>query len=516
MYGEGIDLEFNDVVFMHEKPRILICTPEITELPEGMGNAANLITAKGGGLGDISASLVRYFSDADKYDIHVVVPKYDSCIKHLADITNKQIDRLTLVLRGKGIHLVNDSAFAHLSNPYEDNKVHSRVRRALAFQRHIINDLIDWIRPDVVHCNDWMTALIPAAAKAKGVKTLFTLHNFFTEYQTPMQIELSGLKPYDFGEHLYFEKFPEDLRNRWEEYFDNYNVDFTATAIYACDHFNTVSPTFLEELVAGKFSSLVPESIFRTIKDKYKEGTASGILNAPNMHINPRLMSNIHNYSRKTVMAGKAINKEDFQRKLGLPIEPDTPVFFWPSRLFFQKAPDLLLDNIPYFFSKYNIQIAVIANGDADLEHQAIKLARKYPQFAYRSFDEQLSSLGKAAADFILMPSRYEPCGLPQMEAPKFGTLPIVHSTGGLADTIRQLDVSQNAGNGFVFKLNDKVGLEYGLVEALKFYQLPLDIRETQIQRIMTESERDFNLEATASSYMEIYDRLIEQSRQGK
>ncbi|MCF7911081.1 MAG: glycogen/starch synthase [Candidatus Cloacimonetes bacterium] len=516
MPGKDIDLEFKNTVTKHKKPRILICTPEITELPEGMGNAANLIAAKGGGLGDISASLVKYFSDADKYDIHVVIPKYDSCIKHLADITNRQIDRLTLVLRGKGIHLVNDSAFAHLHNPYEDNKVHSRVRRALAFQRYIVNDLIDWIQPDVIHCNDWMTALIPSAARAKGVKTLFTLHNFFTELQTPKQIELSGLKPYDFGEYLYFEKFPENLRNRWEENFDSNHVDFTASAIFACDHFNTVSPTFLEELVAGKFSSLVPDSIFRTIRDKYSQGTATGIINAPNMHINPRLMSHIVNYSRSNVIKGKAVNKENFQRKMGLPIEPDTPLFFWPNRLFFQKAPDLLLDNIAYFFSRYNIQIAIVANGDAELEHQAIKLSGKYQQFAYKPFDESLSSLGKAAADFILMPSRYEPCGLPQMEAPKFGTLPVVHATGGLADTIRQLDVSQNTGNGFLFKLNDKIGLEYGIVEALKFYQLPLADRESQIQRIMTESERDFNLEATAISYMEIYDRLIEQTRVAK
>ncbi len=516
MPGIDIDEEFNNTIIKSKKPRILICTPEITELPEGVGNAANLITAKGGGLGDISASLVRYFSDADKYEIHVVIPKYDNRIKHLADITNKQIDRLTLVLRGKGIHLVNDSAFAHLTTPYEDNKVHSRVRRALAFQRHIINDLIDWILPDVIHCNDWMTALIPPAAKAKGVKTLFTLHNFFTELQTLKQIELSGLRPFDFGENLYFEKFPENLLKNWEKYFNTNRVDFTASAIFACDHFNTVSPSFLEELIAGKFSSLVPESIFHTIRDKYQQGKASGILNAPNMHVNPRLMSNIINYSRKNIIEGKAVNKEDFQRLMGLPLEPDIPLFYWPNRLYYQKAPDLLLDNVAYFFSRYNIQIAIVANGDIELEHQAIKLAQKYPQLAYKPFDENLSNLGKAAADFILMPSRYEPCGLPQMEAPKFGTLPVVHATGGLKDTIRQLDVSHDSGNGFLFKLNDKVGLEYGLIEALEFYKLPLEIREKQIRRIMTEAEQDFSLAATAQKYMEIYDRLIEDSLHNK
>jgi ADP-glucose type glycogen/starch synthase len=368
--------------------------------------------------------------------------------------------------------------------------------------------------PDVIHCNDWMTALIPSAARAKGVKTLFTLHNFFTELQTLRQIELSGLKPFEFGENLYFEKFPDNLLQNWEKHFAANRVDFTASAIFACDHFNTVSPTFLKELVDGRFSSMVPESIFRTIRDKYYKGKASGILNAPNMHVNPRLMSNIFNYSRKNVIQGKAVNKENFQRIMGLPLEADTPLFFWPNRLYYQKAPELLLDNIDYFFARYNMQVAIIANGDAEIEHQAIKLAKKYPQLAYRSFDEHLSNLGKAAADFILMPSRYEPCGLPQMEAPKFGTLPVVHATGGLKDTIRQLDAANNSGNGFLFKLNDKIGLEYGLVAALDFYALPIEVREKHLQRIMTEAEHDYSLAVTARQYMEIYDRLIAETRQ--
>lgn len=511
MPGLDIDQEYKNSIKKHEKPVILICTPEITELPEGMGNAANIITAKGGGLGDISASLVRYFSDADKYDIHVVLPKYDSRIKQLSAITNRQIDRLTLVLRGKGIHLVNDSAFSHISNPYEDNKLHSRVRRSLAYQRYVINDLINWLQPDLIHCNDWMTALIPPAAKAKGVKTLFTLHNIFTELQTLKDIELSGLKPFEFGENLYFEKFPDNLLGNWEKHFEKNRVDFTASAIMSADFFNTVSPTFLKELVDDKFDDIVPESVYLTIKTKYEEDRAAGILNSPNIHINPRYMNHIHNYHKRDVMQGKAINKEKFQHIMGLPVDADIPLFFWPNRLYFQKAPDLLLDNIAYFFKKYKMQIAIVANGDAELEHQVIRLARKYDNLAYKPFDEITSNLGKAAADFILMPSRYEPCGLPQMEAPKFGTLPLVHATGGLKDTIRQLEVDKNIGNGFLFHLNDRVGLEFGISEAVKFYDLPYEIKEKQLQRIMRESDRDFNMEKTAENYMKIYDKLLEE-----
>ena len=158
---------------LSKKPRILLCTPEITELPEGMGNAANLIAAKGGGLGDISAGLIRSINESNEYELHIAIPKYDSKIKSLTAFTNHQLDMLSVVLSGRGIHLVNDSAFSYIDTPYEENSIHTPVRRSLVFQRHVINILLDYIRPDIVHCNDWMTGLIPAAARAKGIKSLF-------------------------------------------------------------------------------------------------------------------------------------------------------------------------------------------------------------------------------------------------------------------------------------------------------------------------------------------------------
>ncbi len=114
------------------------------------------------------------------------------------------------------------------------------------------------------------------------------------------------------------------------------------------------------------------------------------------------------------------------------------------------------------------------------------------------------------------MPSRYEPCGLPQMEVLRFGTLPIVRSTGGLKDSITHLDVENNAGNGFVFKIADKAGLEFGIKEALNFYELPHDKRIKQMQRIMSESKRKFNLQNTAEKYLQIYEKLIKEKKDGK
>jgi ADP-glucose type glycogen/starch synthase len=499
--SQEITRQYSQAIRKSEKPKILLCTPEITELPEGMGNAAHLVAAKGGGLGDISASLVRHLNDSNEFELHIVLPKYDNKIKHMAAITSQQIDRLAVVLSGRGIHLVNDSAFSYLSNPYEDNVIHTPTRRSLVFQRHVINNLLDFIQPDVVHCNDWMTGLIPAAARAKGIKSLFTLHNIFTEKQTMMEIEYSGLRPLDFIEYLYFEQFPENIRQNWKKHFNTNPVDFTATAIFAADMFNTVSPSFLQELVEDHFPDLVPRSIYHMIADKFHTGRALGILN------------DIINFNKHNMMEKKAENKALFQQKTGLPIEPETPLFFWPNRLYYQKGPDLLTDNLPALLKKYHLQIAVVANGDEAIEKELQKYSQIYPQVAYCSFDEGLSNLGKAGADFILMPSRYEPCGLPQMEVTRFGTLPIVRQTGGLRDTVSQMDVAHNRGNGFTFSIADAQGLEYGISSALEFYALPAEIREKQMQRVMSDGKRRFNLKTTADEYMKVYDQLIREKR---
>ncbi len=505
---EQINREYHQVT-RGKKPKILLCTPEITELPEGMGNAANYITAKGGGLGDISASLINYLNKESRYELHIALPKYDSRIKGMAKITNTEIDRLAIILSGQGIHLVNDSAFSYIDNPYQEHQVHTSIRRAYAFQRYVINDLIDRIEPDVIHCNDWMTSLIPPAAKAKGIKSIFTLHNIFTEKQTLKEIELSGIRPMDFAENLFYENYPENIIDDWGKHYDSNPVDFTASAIYACDYFNTVSPTFLKELVNNTFGDLVPAAISKSIKEKYAQGKALGILNAPSDKIDSRIFPNIINFSANNLMEKKELNKMKFQEEMGLPIEPTIPLFFWPNRLYFQKAPDLLLKVADFLIHKYQMQIAVVANGDKLLEEKFKSLDKRHRNIAYLPFDENLSNLGKAGADFILMPSRYEPCGLPQMEVPRLGTLPIVRATGGLKDTVQHLDFIKGAGNGFVFKEASRADFEFGIKEALMFYAQPRELRKKNLKRIMRESSENYNLEKTASEYMRLYDELI-------
>ena len=124
------------------KPRVLICTPEVTELPEGMGNAAQYIRAKGGGLGDISAGLIHHLHTDARFELHVVVPRYDAKIRDLARITYREIDAMGRTLGRQGVHLVTDSAFSSLTDVYGEQEFNPRIRRAVAFQRYIINDLL--------------------------------------------------------------------------------------------------------------------------------------------------------------------------------------------------------------------------------------------------------------------------------------------------------------------------------------------------------------------------------------
>ncbi len=499
-------LKINTSKRHRRRPRILICTPEITELPEGMGNAANYIRAKGGGMGDISAGLIRYLYEDGRFQLPVALPKYDTQIRDLAQIGSREIAVLARILDRKGIHLVADSAFSHIDDVYGDTTGPPRLHRSEAFQRHVINHLLGVLEPDVVHCNDWMTGLVPPAAREKGIKSLFTLHNIFTEKETPWSIDFSGIDVRRFMKNLYFEKWPEDSLQNWIQN----PVDFAASGIHAADLVNTVSNNFLKEIVRGDFADIVPASIRGTLQAKYKEDRAFGILNAPNDTVDPRISIHITPYDVEDVMEMKRINKRQFQEAMALNAEPNAPLFFWASRLYPQKGPELLYKIAMRCVDRHGIQIALVANGDPATERLFQSLAKiSRGHIAHAPFREDLSELGKAASDFVLMPSRYEPCGLPQMECPRFGTLAVVRSTGGLKDTVFELDAEAGKGNGFIFEDFMPKALEEAIVRAVAFYQMPEEIRSRNIKRIMRESFENFSLEATAQKYISLYESLI-------
>ena len=213
------------------------------------------------------------------------------------------------------------------------------------------------------------------------------------------------------------------------------------------------------------------------------------------------------------MLEGKRENKVALQREMGLVVDPDAALFFWPHRLFAQKGPQLVAEialELTRHYWDCNLQIAVVGNGDPDYEQAfgAISCGSS-ARIAYQHFDPLLSEQGKAAADFILMPSLYEPCGLPQMEGMRYGTLPVVRATGGLKDTVLPLSADGQRGNGFVFRDFLPDALWWACGQAMDFHRRPLEWRTMVRRRVMREAMTTFSLEQTTLQYVRLYERLL-------
>jgi ADP-glucose type glycogen/starch synthase len=492
-----------------ENPRILIVTPEITYLPSGMGNMAQRMSAKAGGLADVSASLVSALYELGA-DVHVALPNYRRMFQgDVFDLHEKELRKYHEVLPEAHIHLAEDRIFYYREQVYSSHNEES-MRIAMVFQREVINHIIPRARPDLIHCNDWMTALIPAMARRRGIKSLFTVHNIHSRDTSLAEIEETGIDAAEFWMNLYFSNAPS---NYFEARYDC-SVELLASGIFAAHYINTVSPRFLQEVVDG-WHNVVPDAVRAELRNKYHAGCSAGILNAPDVSYNPETDSAlIRTFGIDDVAEGKAANKKELQRELQLDQDPNAPIFFWPSRLDpVQKGPQLLCDILHQLVVDYwdrNLQIVVVANGPYQIWLE--KIVADFDlgnRVAVVDFEERLSRLAYAGADYMLMPSLFEPCGLPQMTAPLYGNLPIVHATGGLYDTIEHIDVDRATGNGFRFNNYDAGALRWGIDQAMEFHALPWEIRHEHIRRIIRESRERFSHKEVARNYIRIYEEML-------
>ncbi|OGV61799.1 MAG: glycogen synthase [Lentisphaerae bacterium RIFOXYC12_FULL_60_16] len=495
---------------MRSKPRILIVTPEITYLPQGMGNMANVLTAKAGGLADVSAALVSALFDLGA-DVHVALPHYRRMFAiDVGRLINDELRMFRSRLPNTRIHLAEDRVFYYRNSVYGYDHVEN-PKIALAFQREVINNILPEVQPDLIHCNDWMTGLIPAMARRMNIPCLMTVHNIHTYDSTLSAIEDSGVDAAVFWKYLYFKRVPSN----YEESRDSNLVDLLASGIFGSHFINTVSPTFLHEVVDGRHD-FVPPQIRQEMAQKLKAGCAFGILNAPDPSFDPARDTNLAaTYTADTHIDGKLANKLAFQERAGLRRDPHAPIFFWPSRLDpIQKGCQLLTDILYRVISRYwkdNLQVALVANGPYQKHFRDILRHHDfYGRVAVCDFDEGLSHLAYAASDFCLMPSRFEPCGLPQMISALYGTLTVAHDTGGLHDTVHHLDVSKDRGNGFVFETYDSNGLSWAMDQAMAFYHLPAEVRRVQLARVMRESATEFNHGVAAKRYIDMYEQMLQ------
>ena len=491
-------------------PRILVVTPEITYLPKGMGNMANHLRAKAGGLADVSASLVAALFELGA-DVHVALPHYRRMFNVDAGrLINEELRAYKRVLPDDRIHLAQDRVFYYRAEVYSDYFVESS-NVALAFQREVVNNILPRVNPDLVHCNDWMTGLIPAASRRLGIPCLMTVHNIHTQELTLETIEDNGIDAAEFWDSLYYTGMPSS----YEDIRATIPVDLLTSGIFAAHFVNTVSPTFLKEVCEG-WHDFVPPQVRAELANKAAAGCATGILNAPDPSFDPRTDELIEErYTPRSHEEGKEKNKCRLQQRLGLCENAHAPLFFWPSRLDpLQKGPQLFTDILYQVVSSYwqdELQIVVVADGPYQEHfHDVVRHHDLHQRVAVCDFDEELSHLGYAASDFTLMPSLFEPCGLPQMVGAIYGSLPIVHDTGGLHDTISHLNTNSHTGNGFVFEIYGSDGLRWAIDQAMAFYRQAADIKGAETERVMTASAMQFTHCVTAKHYFGLYEKMLQ------
>lgn len=463
---------------------------------------------KTGGLGDVAGSLPAHVKN-EEYDARVVLPllntipeKYRNEMEYLANYDvwlgwrKVYCGLFKLRLNGVIYYFLDNEYYFNRSNVYGEFDDGERVaffsKAVLETVRHISKNF----RTDILHCNDWHTALIPVFLKEHyngqrlydHIKTIFTIHNlkFQGQYSRLMVGDVLGLSG-----------TPADGQMNHDN-----SVNFLQGAVIYADAVTTVSPTYAEEICTVDYGEHL-EGLFESRSYKL-----SGIINGiDRKEYDPKHDSYIkQNYDAKSIEK-KKVNKEALQKELGLKADPDIPLFAVVSRLTTQKGANLIAELLPVFKEK-NMQLAVLGTGDYLYEHAIGDFAYRNPEnfAACITFDEALSRRFYAGADAFLMPSLFEPCGLSQMIAMRYGTLPVVRETGGLKDTVSGYWDAGEEANGFSFKDFDVQGLLNVVDLALDIWTQKRDVWDKLVQNAMA---MDYGWEASAEKYRKLYDCLL-------
>ncbi len=456
--------------------KVLFCASEVVPF------------AKTGGLADVAGSLPPYLKKL-QIDLRIAMPKY-SCIK-----VKGQKSRL-----GRNIPVYFIKNDQYFNRPYlygtEKGDYPDNLDRFSFFCRSVLELLKkENFKPDIIHCHDWQTALIPVYLKTiykddpfyNSIKTVFTIHNM--AYQ--------GVFPK--------EEYPK-IGIGWEyfnieglEFYDKVNL--MKGALLFSDFITTVSPTYSKEIQTPEFGCKL-EGVLSKRKD-----SLAGILNGIDYdEWNPKTDKELFRKYSVALAADKVYNKVGLQKECGLPVKPDVPLLGVVGRLAHQKGFDILAEKIDQIVSM-DLQFVLLGTGD-EVYHRIMQdIAKKHPKNTSINikFDNVLAKKIYAGSDMFLMPSRYEPCGLGQLISLRYGTIPIVRSTGGLADTITEFNPQTKDGNGFIFE-------EYSAEELFSTIKRALDIykdRKLWLSLVKSAMGHDFSWGNSAKEYVKLYKKLI-------
>lgn len=456
---------------------------------------------KRGGLGDISRSLPIALHK-EQVDIRLAVPMYK-----IIKFKPKQKVRIVTYHIKYGNRQVPITIYRTFFHEYKipiyffHNKEYFDVPDKetflvfnLAIVEAIKRNLLNW-QPNIIHCNDHHAGLMPLLIQHEKlpIKTLLTLHNLSYQGETSLKL-IHKL-------HIPVELFHPRL---WET--QERQINLLKEGIIYADKINAVSPTYAEEILTEEYGENLNETL-----EKFKH-KISGILNGidysirntindpflkHHYEIHPKT-KNIHNVSD-----GKALNKEFLQKKVGFDVDPDIPLIGFIGRISPKQKGIELMHRLIRRLNLDKYQFVLIGRGNIDWEERFTWLAQFNPKHVHYSneFSEPMASYIYAGCDFIMIPSRFEPCGLIQMIAMKYGCLPIARATGGLKDSI-----DDNV-NGFLFEKYSSQSLETAVKEACRLMHThPKTIQKMRINAM----EKDFSWKKSAQEYINLYQQLIE------
>ncbi len=465
--------------------------------------------AKSGGLGDVMEALPAALSRIDGNEVVLVLPYYHK-IKQNPAYQTELVGELTVALgwrqqycgirklsnradRVQVYFIDNDYYFGSRSGPLYGNL--DDGERFAFFSKACLEALnyLDYI-PQVIQCNDWQTALVPVMLKAwfserfGGTRCMFTIHN----------VEYQGWAGADFFDDVL--ALPWEYRCRLEM---GGAVNMMKGAIEMADLVTTVSESYARELMypyyAHGLDHILTDAAWKLT------GITNGIdVGVFNPETDPALPAH---YNADTFATGKAACKAALQAEVGLPQKPDIPLLVMVTRLAGHKGLDLLCYCAKRLLWEENVQLLVLGTGEKQYEEFFRNLAEDFPDqvSAQLTFDLGLASRIYAGGDIYLMPSRSEPCGLSQMNAMRYGTVPVVHATGGLRDTVPPVDEQGNDGLGFTFQSYNGDDFLEALRRCVHLYRDNREGFRTLQHRDMCQ---DFSWNKPAQRYMELFHHM--------
>ncbi len=484
-----------DKLFVSEKKQIVTSEKSISVLQV---SAEVNPFIKTGGLADmVGANAEEYSKLGNKSQVILplypqIKTKYKLLLKNISDKTikfnNKEYKATLYSLNNNNTvyYFIETSQFFDRDRLYGyDDDGFRFAYFALAVIEFL--DAIDDY-PSIIHLHDWHASLIPLLLKEKNIKikTLLTIHN----------IEYQGNFSNDVLKALNLKKTNNVIRPG--------QLNFLETGIHLADKLSTVSETYKDELSYEFYSGNLVEAINRRTRDFY------GILNGIGEDINPKTDLEIkQSYDLINVFKAKEINKLDLQERLNLPKDIDKFLIGMVTRIVEQKGFDIIIPALEEVLKNPEIQFVILGTGDENYLNQIRDLAKRYPNqvSANLEYDATNPNYIYAGADLFLMPSRYEPCGLGQMIALKYGTIPLVRQTGGLNDTVENFDLSSKRGNGFKFYNYDSRDLIFQVEHAFTIFK---ESSPDWRQLIINAMNSSYTIRESAQQYLELYEKIIQ------